>query len=304
MISSNKALLLLRIYFLLLDVSYSWNMTSLNLSDDVLIWRFAVWKNRAFLAIPRSANEKMEYKPTLVEVSWPEINSNWPVRFINTAIIPFSKNGLSKYNYRERTLVSVTGLDVDARGRLWILDAPDQYDRWPQIVIYDLKRNDRLISATELFDVSPKYLRALVIDPVGDQWGSRGYIADAGDETIIVYSLGNSAEKGVQNITVTWLGKKLGPSMGLICDLKDGLHYFMTSERASVRWDTKLPLNAQSYSVLMQSNDVPCITDYVMDTRRNIWGLVNLKCPGATKKNVSTSILKSRIVRILKYSFT
>ncbi|RLU27454.1 hypothetical protein DMN91_001258, partial [Ooceraea biroi] len=216
------------------------------------------------------------------------------------------------------------------------------------------------ISATELFDVSPKYLRALVIDPVGDQWGSRGYIADAGDETIIVYSLGQAkwwklrmlhepeiprvhstdlaisrrnsilymtghnthdlfsinlnkvredevfrtASHGVQNITVTWLGKKLGPSMGLICDLKDGLHYFMTSERASVRWDTKLPLNAQSHSVLMQSNDVPCITDYVMDTRRNIWGLVNLKCPGATKKNVSTSILKSRIVRILKYSFT
>jgi len=59
--------------------------------------------------------------------------------------VPFFKSGSSKYNYRERTLVSVTGLDVDARGRLWVLDAPDQYDRWPQIVIYDLRRNDRLV---------------------------------------------------------------------------------------------------------------------------------------------------------------
>lgn len=47
----------------------------------------------------------------------------------------------------------------------------------------------------------------------------------------------------IQNITVTWLGKKLGSSTGLFCDLKDGLHYFMTSEKASVRWDTKYPLD-------------------------------------------------------------
>jgi hypothetical protein len=80
-----------------------------------------------------------------VEASWPDINSNWPIRTTNATIVPFFKSGSSKYNYRERTLVSVTGLDVDARGRLWVLDAPDQYDRWPQIVIYDLRRNDRLV---------------------------------------------------------------------------------------------------------------------------------------------------------------
>jgi len=32
---------------------------------------------------------------------------------------------------------------------------------------------------------------SLVIDPFEDQWGFRGYVADAGDETIIVYSSGN-----------------------------------------------------------------------------------------------------------------
>jgi len=39
--------------------------------------------------------------------------------------------------------------------------------------------------------VSVKHLKSLVIDPFEDQWGFRGYIADAGDETIIIYSSGN-----------------------------------------------------------------------------------------------------------------
>ncbi|EGI62351.1 hypothetical protein G5I_09347 [Acromyrmex echinatior] len=199
-----------------------------------------------------STNEKQEeWKPTLVEVSWSEINL--PLNVANAVISSklFPKSRTSKRDYE--TLISVTGLDVDARGRLWVLDAPDGYDRWPRIIIYDLKRNDRL---------------------------------------------------EVQNVTVTWLGKKLGSSVGLFSDLKDGLHYFMTSERASVRWNTKLPLNAQSHSVLVQNDDVPCITDYIMDARRNIWGLVNLKCPGATKENtLGNSTLKSRTIKIQKYYF-
>ncbi|XP_012063539.1 PREDICTED: uncharacterized protein LOC105626858 [Atta cephalotes] len=362
MINSEKIRFILRVSalcLLLSHISHSWNLTSLNISDDVLIWRFAVWKNRAFLAIPRSTNEKQEeWKPTLVEVSWPEINL--PLNVANAVISSklFPKSRVSKQDYE--TLISVTGLDVDARGRLWVLDAPDGYDRWPRIIIYDLKRNDRLVSSTELTKVSVKHLKSLVIDPFEDQWGFRGYIADAGDETIIIYSSGlckwwklrmlhgpeiprvqfsdlavsrmnsilymtghNShdlfsinleristdkllriSSREVQNVTVTWLGKKLGSSVGLFSDLKDGLHYFMTSERASVRWNTKLPLNAQSHSVLIQNDDVPCITDYIMDSRRNVWGLVNSKCPGTTKKNtLSNSTLKSRTIKIQKYYF-
>ncbi|KYN36578.1 hypothetical protein ALC56_09065 [Trachymyrmex septentrionalis] len=303
MINSEKTRFSLRVSvfcLLLSHVSHSWNLTSLNISDNVLIWRFAVWKNRAFLAIPRLTNEKQEeWKPTLVEVSWPEINLSLNIANAVISSKLFPKSRASKRDYE--TLVSVTGLDVDARGRLWVLDAPDGYDRWPRIIIYDLKRNDRLVSSTELTKVSVKHLKSLVVDPFEDQWGFRGYIADAGDETIIIYSSGNLE---TQNVTVTWLGKKLGSSIGLFCDLKDGLHYFMTSERASVRWNTKLPLNAQSHSVLVQNDDVPCITDYIMDARRNVWGLVNSKCPGATKKNtLSNSTLKSRTIKIQKYYF-
>ncbi|KAL0104723.1 hypothetical protein PUN28_016391 [Cardiocondyla obscurior] len=364
MASSERISFILRIsVFCLLsnDITHSWNLTSLNVSDDVLIWRFAVWRNRAFLAIPRSSNEKEESRrSSLVEVSWPEINSSSNVASAAISSKVFPKEVSSKRNYK--TPVSVTGLDVDARGQLWILDAPDELDRWPRIVIYDLKRNDRMVSSTELTKVSSKKLRSLVIDPFEDQWGFRGYVGDAGDETIVVYSSGlrkwwklrmlhgpeiprvestdlavsrrNSIlymtghsthdlfsvnleiirteetlstifSHGVQNVTVTSLGKKLGSSAGLFSDLKDGLHYFMTSQRASVRWDTKLPLNAQSHSVLVQNDDVPCITDYIMDARRNVWGLVNSECPGVIKKNISSrSSLKSRTIRVQKYFLT
>lgn len=54
------------------------------------------------------------------------------------------------------------------------------------------KKKCSKVSSTQLSDVSSKYLRALVIDPIADQWGSRGYIADAGDGAIIVYSSGNA----------------------------------------------------------------------------------------------------------------
>lgn len=101
----------------------------------------------------RSRNEKEEeWKPTLVEVSWPENNLS-----SNTASSPklFPKKRSSKHDYG--TLVSVTGLDVDARGRLWILDASDRHDRWPRIVIYDLKRNDRLVFIKLPLNLRTKY---------------------------------------------------------------------------------------------------------------------------------------------------
>jgi len=66
-----------------------------------------------------------------MKVPWPEINSNLPISAANAPIVPFSKSGPPKRNYE--TLVSVTGLDTDTRGRLWILDAPED-NRWPRIV--------------------------------------------------------------------------------------------------------------------------------------------------------------------------
>lgn len=108
----------------------------------------------------RSRNAKEEgWKPTLVEVSWPEINLSSNVAHAVISPKLFPKEGSSKQDYG--AFVSVTGLDVDARGRLWILDAPDRHDRWPRIVIYDLKRNDRLVSI-KLYNISKLEIHQLI----------------------------------------------------------------------------------------------------------------------------------------------
>lgn len=54
----------------------------------------------------------------------------------------------------------------------------------------------------ELINVSAKCLKSFVIDPFKDQCGFRAYIADASDETIIIYSLGNriSTDKSYMEI--------------------------------------------------------------------------------------------------------
>lgn len=97
--------------------------------------------------IIRAANEKENYISTLVEVPWPE--NNLPVSVINIVTVPFSKRRSSKRHCT--TFTSITGLDVDSQGRLWILDAPDEDGYWPRIVIYNLKRNDRLVSILRFF---------------------------------------------------------------------------------------------------------------------------------------------------------
>lgn len=53
---------------------------------------------------------------------------------------------------------------------------------------------------------------------------------------------------------VSWHGEKLGSSSGLFCDKKEGLHYYLVTERASVLWDSHLELKVQtiayaSYSI-------------------------------------------------------
>ena len=319
----------------------------MGLPEDIFIWKFAVWRNRAFLAIPSwQGNDTSKGTATLFEAAWPE--SSFPV-VKSTKLSSVSRNKPEN----DECLRTVVGLDVDVRGRLWLLEVPDNFDCSARIVIYNLRRNNQLVSCTDLTDVPTRSLRALAID----QSGSRGYVGDPGDESIIafmsekerwwrikmihgpevprvfstdlaisrknsvLYMTGSdsldlfsinlqelwteedtSTFKGkLGNITVVWHGTKMGASSGLFCDVKGGLHYFMSSERASVRWDTRLPLKAESHSVLVQNENCPCVTDYAMDAQKNLWGLVNLQCPFSRSFN-SRSTLKSRTVKVGKYS--
>ncbi|KOC60603.1 hypothetical protein WH47_07964, partial [Habropoda laboriosa] len=285
---------------------------------------------------------------TLFEAIWPE--SSFP-------LVKTSKVFSALHNKRinDGCFRTVVELDIDIRGRLWLLQVPDKSDCSARIVIYNLKRNNQLVSSTDLTKVPVKNLRSLVVDSSG----YRGYVGDPGDESIIAFvpekerwwrirmirgpevprvfstDLAISKKNSVlyvtgsetldlfsvnleemwnernsypcsdqkwRNVTVVWHGTKMGASSGLFCDVNDGLHYFMSSERASVRWDTKLPLKAESHTVLVQNENCPCISDYAMDGQKNLWGLVNTRCPFDTNHSLSEIHLKSRTVKIGKYS--
>ncbi|XP_015591154.1 uncharacterized protein LOC107265820 [Cephus cinctus] len=352
-------------FLLLLPYVKSWNFTSVNLPEDTLAWRFALWRNRAFLAIPRW-QQNLNAELTLIEAPWPEVG-NYQIGLSSTVLSSFPN--LDSQNARKTcaNLQSVVAVDTDPRGRLWVLDAPQDNDCPAKIILYDLRRNDQEITRCEFTGVSTKYLRSLVVDPVVSTWGSRAYIGDPDDESIIVYSLGQrrwwrlrlvrgsnvpkiySTDLAIsrkssllyltgypsqdlfsvnldesredegppavlkdlasQNTTVSWLGTKLGSSLGLFADYKGGLHYFIVTERASVRWDGKQNLKAENHAVLLQREDVPCITDYVMDSQRNLWGLVNSRHPDGTKKHNLSKLGRShnvslpfRTVKVYKYN--
>ncbi|XP_033222690.1 uncharacterized protein LOC117176544 [Belonocnema kinseyi] len=286
-----------------------------------------------------------------VEATWPEAGSaTFPL-----SPFPNSHSQLAIDNcfYFLRCVVA---LDVDFRGRLWILDVPTDKGCSAKIIIYDLRRNDQELTRIELTDVPKKNLRALVVNAGSSD--HRAYVGDPGDESIIVYSLGHQRwwklklqhgpdipivytsdltisrknsilyltgypshdlfsvsldelnnekepfKEKIQNTTVFWLGKKLGSSSGLFFDRQDGLHYFLITEKASVRWNTRLELIAENHLVLLQTEDVPFINHYISDEQKNVWGLTNSWYPFRKQMQYSgnfTTKLRSRTVKIFNY---
>lgn len=64
----------------------------------------------------------------------------------------------------------------------------------------------------------------------------------------------------------------------------------MWCDRVSQTFDTPRVLwhsffQANGYSILLQSTEVPCITDYRLDPQKNVWGLVNLQNPSVATFN-------------------
>ncbi|XP_066592041.1 uncharacterized protein [Prorops nasuta] len=343
--SWNSFLVVSFVFIVSLDKTSGWDLVSADLEQNAVITRFAVWRNRAFLVIPRQ--KRRVKKATLFEGVWPEtVNNNVK------AFLGLEKSGLTKCS----GLRTAVGLDIEPLGRLWVLDVPEESYCPAKIIVYDLRRNNEEVASNELSGVDKNKLGAIVIDSYIGLWGQRAYIADPGDETIIIYSLGqrkwwkvklqhatnvqylritdfaisrkNSvlyltasssldlfsvnlqqlrydmdfSTRVTRNITVSWVGYKMGTSSGLLCDSKIGLHYFMVSEKASVRWDSKLPLIAENHQILLQNQTVPCIADYRMDSQKNIWAVVNPVCPKHRGKYFK-GILKLRTVQIAKYPY-
>ncbi|XP_057331862.1 uncharacterized protein LOC130671801 [Microplitis mediator] len=348
------------IIFIIFYLSYSvgWNFSKVNLPNDVFIWRFSIWKNRVFLAVPRwgkSSNNSV----TLLEAPWIEPEVFNLMNIPSPPATAFLSTEIQSLGNDCKNLQSVTGLDIDNHGRLWVLDSPQDIECPAKIIIYDLHNNEE-ISRENLTGIPRKNLKCLVIDPVIGPWGHRGYVGDSGDESIIILNIGHTGQRkwwklhlqhgptvprvytndlaisrknkrlyitGTNSLdlfyidldnlrnndrlllskhkivekshNVSWAGVKLGTSTGLLCDSKDGLHYFLVSEYASVRWDTKYDLKAASHLILLQSERVLSITDYRMDSLKNVWGITN---PLYKNNNSIDTIhnwnLTSRIVKI------
>ncbi|KAK2586168.1 hypothetical protein KPH14_001435 [Odynerus spinipes] len=295
---------------------------------------------------------RMLLREILLEVPWPEFAFNPLTSIFTPTTLYFCDRTSNVESCKE--LRSIHGLDVDSRGRLWILDAPN--NGTAKIVVYDLRRYNRQVVSANLAGIPTKGLTTLVIDVINAQLGSNAYIGDPGDESIVIFNLEQAKwwkvkmehdfriptvystdiaisqrnsmlyitgrdtldlfavnldeirkreftnDDETQSVNVSWLGTKMGFSSGFICDAKDGLHYFIISEKASVRWNTYYDLKAENHLVLLQDELVPCITDYAMDSQKSVWGLINRQCPLLSKKNTSKGIpLQFRTIKVSKY---
>nr|CAD7406997.1 unnamed protein product [Timema cristinae] len=77
-------------------------------------------------------------------------------------------------------------------------------------------------------------------------------------------------------LDVQYLGRKLGLSVGLTTDYKGGLHYFLPRDNVAVRWDTQIPLVAESHTITLQSAEIlPSVSQLFVDQQRQVWAVTN-----------------------------
>ena len=73
------------------------------------------------------------------------------------------------------------------------------------------------------------------------------------------------------------IGALMGPSnAGLISDSRGGVIYMLSRDFVAVKWNSNLALQAENQDILFQSDKVLYnVTSFVMDSNRNVWGVVN-----------------------------
>lgn len=70
-------------------------------------------------------------------------------------------------------------------------------------------------------------------------------------------------------------GKLLAPPKGMVAD-KQGLYYCVPRDFVCLRWDTRLPLVAESHQVLLQSAELlPKVHQLFFDLQKQLWALTD-----------------------------
>ncbi|XP_065334458.1 protein yellow-like [Cloeon dipterum] len=160
----------------------------------------AVYGSRLFLSL--SNNEKVPV--TLVSIPTNSVSTTHP------KLAPFPSWDMNSVGLRDCNKIQFAkGLEVDANGRLWVLDeGTDSCDA--KLWIFNLEKNDTLEHVHQFS--FPYLLHDLVLDETPD--GYFAYISRFYREQIVVFSLKTNQSWVVETPDMQWTAIALAPKKG------------------------------------------------------------------------------------------
>ncbi|KAG5883609.1 hypothetical protein JTB14_025183 [Gonioctena quinquepunctata] len=160
-----------------------WDLSDFGVDDNnYYVSSVAIYRSRAFLALPRSVCYNKISGPTLLETSWIDELLHSPTILSGRKILEYQQWGECSY------IQDAVSLDIEHRThRLWILDKGNELCQ-PKVVSYSLFFNS-ISETSELTNIVGTYLNILTIDREVAVTGPRAYVGNAGQNILLVFSL-------------------------------------------------------------------------------------------------------------------
>lgn len=112
-----------------ISIATCWTLSSLNItSSDSSVIHVSVYYGRAFLCLKHSASSTL---PTLIEASWPE-----NIIGVKPKVFPSEITHIRRFG-KCKGIKQAQSTDIDASGRLWLIDNGNDGCS-AKIVVYDL----------------------------------------------------------------------------------------------------------------------------------------------------------------------
>ncbi|XP_023026494.2 uncharacterized protein [Leptinotarsa decemlineata] len=171
-------------FIFLLSICACWDLSSYGVNNkNYYISSVAVYRTRAFLALPRSMCYNAFSGPTLVETNWIE-------ELLHTPIIKGGRHQILNYQKWGECehIQDAVSLDIEHKvHKLWILDRGNELCL-PKIASFSLFYNS-ISEVSQLTNIIGGKLNILTIDPVVGKSGQRAYVGNAGENSLLVFSL-------------------------------------------------------------------------------------------------------------------
>ncbi|KAJ8984333.1 hypothetical protein NQ317_012552 [Molorchus minor] len=162
-----------------------WDLSNFNIGTNYYISSIAIYRTKAFLALPRSICHNNVSNPTVVDVPW-----TGDYIYPSTSITANLRHQILDYQQWGvcEDLQDAISLAVEPKKpKIWILDKGSDLCP-PKIASFTLSYN-HIYSRHILENIPRANLNILVIDPEYDQYGYRAYIGNAGNNILLVFSL-------------------------------------------------------------------------------------------------------------------